>query len=254
MTHHCNTSGKKTKKSFAFPLVLIIGGILLLSSKLQLIPAGYSSVVISWQMLVIAFGLFLLFKRNVICSLVMLSIGTFFIVPRIAMVPDSFITDLPQNYFGTYWPALLIAFGIIMVLKRFVCTENTSMCGRHFKPEKNYWKNEEGYINKRSSFQSSEHIVLENEFKGGNIHSSFGELTIDLRKTKMAEGEHVLHIKVSFGQLVLILPEDLHVKNDIDVTMGELTDKRNYIQVSDTPSSKLILLGAVSFGAIELRN
>ncbi|HPM13231.1 MAG TPA: hypothetical protein PK734_07055, partial [Bacteroidales bacterium] len=112
-THHSHHSS-----GIGFAGLLIVIGGLLLSVKLNIFPDSFASVIISWQMLLVVLGLYNLYKKNFMAATVLTGVGLFFIVPLIASLPNSFITDLPQNYFGTFWPVLLIFAGILIVVKR----------------------------------------------------------------------------------------------------------------------------------------
>lgn len=128
-THHSHHSS-----GIGFAGLLIVIGGLLLSVKLNIFPDSFASVIISWQMLLVVLGLYNLYKKNFMAATVLTGVGLFFIVPLIASLPNSFITDLPQNYFGTFWPVLLIFAGILIVVKR-TCKTSDGPIGtyKHFK-------------------------------------------------------------------------------------------------------------------------
>ncbi|HOS83637.1 MAG: hypothetical protein BWY22_00290 [Bacteroidetes bacterium ADurb.Bin217] len=250
-THHSHHSS-----GIGFAGLLIVIGGLLLSVKLNIFPDSFASVIISWQMLLVVLGLYNLYKKNFMAATVLTGVGLFFIVPLIASLPNSFITDLPQNYFGTFWPVLLIFAGILIVVKRTCKTSDGPIgtCG-HFKQHapKSTWENTNGFVYKNSSFQTSEHIVLDPEFKGGEIQISFGETTLDLRKTTLADEQVVLNIKVSFGSLVLYVPYNWNVQPQVEAAFGGFEDKRYGAEVA-TDNKALIIRGNVTFGNAELRN
>lgn len=250
-SHHSHHSS-----GIGFAGLLIVIGALLLSVRLNIFPDSFASVIISWQMLLIVLGIYNVYKKNFMAATVLLGVGLFFIVPVVASLPNSFITELPHNYFGTFWPVLLIFAGILIVVKRS-CKKtdgNFHSCG-HFKPnaEKSTWENTNGYIYKNSSFQTSEHIVLDPEFKGGDIQISFGETTLDLRKTALADEQVILNIKVSFGSLVLYVPHNWNINPQVDAAFGGFEDKRYGAEVSPDGKS-LVIRGNVTFGNAELRN
>ena len=246
------------KHGFGFAGILILIGIVLLSMKLNLFTQGYSTVIMSWPMILIVIGIYKLFKREFYSSITLLSIGGFFLVPYIASVPNSFIQGLPQNYFGTYWPVLLIIGGVLLVLRRTFfpknCCNHSSFPHHGHGKVKDTFENTDGYIYKNSAFQSSEHIILDPEFKGGEINSSFGEITIDLRKTKLTEGTSILEIKVTFGAITIYVPEDWYVQPQIDAVFGSFEDKRYGKSYDTNTTKKLIIQGNVSFGGGEIRN
>ncbi len=186
-----------------FAIILIIVGTVALLSKLNVFSAPIASVIFSWQMLLICIGLYKFIQKRIFMALLTFFVGAFFIIPKIAEILHSFITDLPQNYVGTFCPLLVIAAGITIILHRVFPGKYYHNHFPHHPhgPKSDTWKNDNGFIFKKSAFQSSEHIILDPEFKGGEVECTFGEVTIDLRRTTLQEGTSVLDIKVGFGAI-----------------------------------------------------
>ncbi len=254
--HSCKSSHHH-KSGVGFAAILILVGALLLSSKVGLLSSEWSRVFISWQMLLIVIGVYKLFKMRIISAIVLISIGAFYIVPIIASLPQSFITGLPQNYVGTYWPILLIIGGVLIFLhKKFPSLRKPhKFYGfTHGEEPSSKWENNNGSIFKKSAFQSSDHIILDPEFKGGEVTISFGETKLDLRKTNLPEGISYLDIKVSFGSLVIYVPQHWNIEQHTEVVFGSFDDKRYHSVVESANDRKLIIKGSVSFGSAELRN
>jgi len=262
------------KSGVGFAALLIIAGALLLCNKLNIIPARYSDALISWQMLVILIGVLGLVKRHFYNSIILISLGVFFIIPEIGKVPNNFIGMVPPNFVHIYWPVLLIVAGVLMLIRwifprkrRYKIFESefadrakyyhnryhhhsTKRCGEN----KRYAEN--GFIDKNSMFESGEHIVLDPEFKGGTVNTAFGETKLDLRKTNLAEERTEIEINVAFGSVIIFVPEDWTVQLNVNSMFGAFQDKR-LVKNSDTNtnSSKiLVIYGSILFGGGELRN
>jgi predicted membrane protein len=253
----CCENKHRHHHGFRFGYLLIIVGIVLLFSKLHVFSSEYASLILSWQMLLIVIGIYKFFGKRIIPAFTTLSIGLFFIVPKIAALPDSFIQGLPDNYVGTYWPVLLIIAGIHVFLHRKY--KPHTGCHSHgfhhpHNHKKDMWENNNGYIYKNSAFQSSEHIILDPEFKGGEINSKFGEITIDLRKTQLVEGTSVLQVEVAFGAITIYVPEDWYVQPQTEAIFGSFEDKRYGKTFDSNVSKTLIIKGKIVFGSGELRN
>lgn len=253
----CYENNHRHHHGFRFGYILIIVGAVLLLSKLHVFSSEYASLILSWQMLLIVIGLYKLVSKRIVPAFTLISIGLFFMVPKIAALPDSFIQGLPDNYVGTFWPVLLIIAGIHIFLHRKY--KPYSRCRSHgfhhpHGPKKDLWENNNGYIYKKSAFQTSEHIILDPEFKGGEINTSFGEIKIDLRKTQLIEGTSILEVKVEFGAITIYVPEDWYVQPQLDAMFGSFEDKR-YGKTYDPNTTKtLIIKGNIVFGSGELRN
>lgn len=255
-THSTESCCKSDGIKFAFFLIGV--GAILLMAKLELFAAGYSRVFISWQMVLIFIGLYQLLKARLVAALLFISVGGFFIVPRVAEVPHSFIQSVSDNYFGTYWPVLLIIGGLLivlhMIISRYQDKKHEYFFGAYVGGDSYVSETKDGYFYKKCSFQSSEHILLDPIFKGGTLIVSFGELTIDLRKTDIPLGETKLHLDVSFGEITILVPEDWNIKTNLHTSFCEFKDKR-HSKLHDIESQKQLLIsGKVVFGGGEIRN
>ena len=79
------------EKGIGFGLILVLAGALMLAFNFGALPQELKRVVFSWQMLLIAIGTFNLFKRQFTSGVILILVGTFFIIPRIVrQFPDAF--------------------------------------------------------------------------------------------------------------------------------------------------------------------
>lgn len=124
-------------------------------------------------------------------------------------------------------------------------------CWEHMQ-QANY--NSTDFINKDLMFGGSEQIILSNNFRGGEGNVMFGELIIDLRKAKMAEGTHQLELNAMFGSAVLYVPSDWNIEVRSSSFLASVEDKRFHSSSIDGSVSTLIVKGNAMFGSIELRN
>lgn len=275
VTFCCHPHPRKSGVGFA--ALLIIAGALLLCNKLNIIPAKYSDALISWQMLLILIGVLGLIKRHFYNSIILISLGVFFIIPEIGKVPNNFIGAVPPNFVHIYWPILLIVAGMLMLVRwifphkrKYKIFEGEfsdrakyyqgefSDRAKCYHPRRHYHNNkrygESGFIDKNSMFESGEHIVLDPEFKGGTVNTAFGETKLDLRKTNLPEERTEIEINVAFGNVIIFVPEEWNVQLNVNSMFGAFQDKR-LVKNSDTNSTKiLVIYGSILFGGGELRN
>lgn len=98
-----------------FGVILILIGLFMLTFSAGLFPVAWRPVFISWPMLLIVLGLIEIFKLHFIPGFMLVVLGNFFIVPRIARIyPESWWFG--ETFVSTYWPILLIAFGALIIL------------------------------------------------------------------------------------------------------------------------------------------
>jgi predicted membrane protein len=242
-------------KGIGFGLVLMLIGVLFLGFNFGLIPMPLKSVIFSWQMLLIFLGVVNLFKRKLIPGLVLVFVGGFFILPII-------FPGIDANFAHVYWPLLLIAAGITILLQRVLGPtwgfeswnheHKYQQYRHHHQPSQKWGQNAEGF-SKNSIFGSGEHIVLDPEFKGGELNAVFGGLSLDLRRTNLPVGETMLDVNAVFGGITIFVPNDWLVETHLDTVFGGFQDNRMVKEPLD-PTRKLVITGSCVFGGGEIRN
>lgn len=253
-------------KGLGFGLVLLTIGSLLLAFNIGIIPQKLKEIVFSWPMLLIAIGLINLIKRHWISGILFILVGKFFLVPNLIAVYPTLLPGLNANFVDIYWPLLFIIAGVIIILQKIFfrnyfnkCYENKwkNIAQKHERKEYysgyNNWKNNAEGFSKNSIFGGGEHIVLDPEFKGGELNAIFGGLTLDLRRTKLAEGETRLDVNAVFGGITIFLPSEWLVETHIDTVFGGFQDNRIPKEPVDE-TRKLVITGACVFGGGEIRN
>jgi len=118
--------------------------------------------------------------------------------------------------------------------------------------QKTWTTNSEGF-SKNSVFGSGEHIVLDPEFKGGELNAVFGGISLDLRRTNLPVGDTVLDVNAVFGGITIYVPDDWYVETHLDAVFGGFQDNRLPKEPLDV-TKKLIITGSCVFGGGELRN
>lgn len=243
-----------------FALFLILFGGIYLFLNLGIIPIEYKRILISWQMLLIVLGIWSLLKRQFVGAFFLIAIGFFFIYPVLCSVfPEYFVRfDVDIK---TYWPVLLIAGGVLLVISRSFPSpkkdynkeyrhESTS---DHYNPAE---QNSADYVDKNLMFGSSEQIVLSQNFKGGEANVMFGELIIDLRRANLSEFAGILEANVMFGSIVIYTPSDWAVELKSSSLLGSFEDKRYHPsdKISEIGVPRLVIKGSAMFGSGEIRN
>lgn len=278
----CRRKCRRGCSGFGFLLIII--GVLLLFTRLQVIPAPYVNVILTWQMLLIVIGIFSLLRLRIVNAILFLSVGTFFMIPEIAKIPNNFIGTIPANFTTLYWPVLLIIAGVLIVVIRLLFPKSHVFFGprfhrhhhhsyRHgyefhrefsrkhghefhheFSRKRDFCCN--GRVNQNTVFQAGENIVLDPEFTGGEINCVFGESTLDLRKTNLKEGQTRLEINVVFGSAIIYVPKNWNVQLNVQSVFGGFVDKRSILsdEESNDTTKTLVIIGSCVFGGGELKN
>ncbi|MDR1160934.1 MAG: cell wall-active antibiotics response protein [Tannerellaceae bacterium] len=236
----------RTVNTIVAALIFIVAGSMLLGRNLDLISDAVFRIVVSWQMLLIAFGLSSLIKRNLTAGFIFLVVGTFFLIPV--------ITGVEGEWFRTYWPVIFIIIGIVLLFRRRKCKHHGEWkwdgC-EHATSEE--LSSEDGFVKADVSFGAARYIVLDPVFRGADLDVSFGSVTLDLRKTTLEEPQTRIDIDCSFGGVELFIPAHWNVQVEADSTLSGCEDKRHISQAVDY-EHKLIIKGDLTFSGIEIKN
>jgi predicted membrane protein len=222
-------------KTVVFGLLVVAAGAVLLLNNLGLIDPFYSRVLISWPMLIIAFGFLNLFGREFPFGVILIIVGGLFM--------GSKFFDLPLDIHQILWPSIIILVGLaILVGSRFV-----------FKARlKRSVINDDSFIEEVNVFSGGEHIITTPVFKGGKFVNVFGGSKINLLQTSLpAEGASIEAVNV-FGGIQMIIPSDWSVKTEVVSIMGGFADKR--IISASSPDKKLYIRGVCIFGGGEVKS
>jgi len=235
--HHRYRKLNTIAVSFAFIFV----GVMFLARNFGWVDHSVFSFVISWQMLLIYIGLFQLIKRNVIGGLILVAVGSYFL--------------LPSDYgLGVYWPVLLIAIGIGILFKRQKNSWNWDWGHKRIdNGTAESTSTDNGYINADINFGGTKHIVLDPVFQGARIDVSFGSMALDLRRTTLGKPTTIIDLDCNFGGIELYIPSNWNVILRTDNSFGSIEDKRMLANNIDY-EHELIVRGDVSFGGVEIKS
>lgn len=221
-------------------LSFIVVGIMFLGRNLGWVDPEVFSVIVSWQMLLIVIGLVQILKRHLIGGLILITVGTYFL--------------LPSKYgLGVYWPVLLIVIGFGILLKLRRRSDGSWSWEKRHKNLPEYTSSDEGYVVSDVSFGGAKHIVLDPVFKGANLDASFGSISLDLRRTTLDAEETYIDVDCSFSGIELYIPSHWNVVVNTDNSFGAVEDKRYHAPSIDY-GHKLIIRGDVNFGGVEIKS
>ncbi len=229
-----------SNKRIYFGLFLIaIGGFWILE-RLDLIPDIWNDILISWQMLLIAIGIFSLIGGNRTSGTVLIVIGGFFLLPEVFTIP------VELRRIG--WPLLIIGIGVVLLITHSRKKDEPPM------PEPG--KHGMDYFDDFIIFGGREVFISSQNFYGGKNTSMFGGTEYDLRQARLSPNGAVIDCVSIFGGCGFIVPPDWTVKNEVTAVFGGFADKRGKTinQIVPDPSRTLIIKGFTAFGGIEIKH
>ncbi|MDI9591576.1 MAG: DUF5668 domain-containing protein [Bacteroidota bacterium] len=228
--------------------LLVLIGLLLLAFNLGWLNPSFKCILISWPMLLIVLAIIGYFKKQILFPTILLFTGAFFLLPRLERAYPGILGEFGKNFASNYWPFLLIAIGLILIIgvaanRRKRVSFKKHIIGRHETTD-----GAGGWIIKDVVFGGVESLFLEPELKGGDIDVVFGGIVIDLRQTTLPESTVYLNVDAVFGGITLYVPENWCVNSNIDSVFGGYSDKRpNATMTTGESSSKLIIQGSLIF-------
>ncbi|MBI9036266.1 MAG: hypothetical protein JEZ03_17535 [Bacteroidales bacterium] len=231
----------KIDKKVIIGLLLIGFGALLTLDVFDIVNINFRSIIFSWQMILIVIGLVnLLNTSNKTPGLVLIAIGTFF------LLPDFFYFDFPTR--KLFLPIVFIGMGIIFLTNRGKWDKFTKHHGHFSHGNTNLG---EDFLDDVNIFGGGHKSITSQTFMGGKITSIFGGSEYNMTHAELRDGHAEIEFTSIFGGSKLIVPADWKVKTDVVAIFGGFSDKRASGSVQN-PNKVLIIRGSVIFGGGEI--
>ncbi len=228
--------------------LLAVGGLALARSMGVPVPVW----LFSWQMLLIAIGLFIGFRKGFRDGgwFVPIIIGGFFLVNEFVLHGE-----LRRHF----WPMILIVVGALFIFRpRHTKCQPREKKNSDLKAETTPPMSEEDYtrddiIDSTCIFSGTKKVILSKNFKGGEIVNIFGGCEIDLTQADMTTPA-ILEVTAIFGGATLIVPSNWAIKSEAVTIFGGIGDKRKIVPFTESPTKTLVLKGTMIFGGMEIRS
>jgi len=178
-------------------------------------------------------------------ALILIVVGVLFLLDNLNIIPIEQITR--------FWPILLIAVGLFLLVDRTVLRFNLG--GRYGRDEF-AGANIPGYrIREAAVFGGGKRRVNAQDFVGGKLDAVFGGFQIDLREAVMAGDSAVMDISVVFGGCELRIPDTWLAVVQGTGIFGAFTDNTRQPDPLRVPNPKrLIVKGGAVFGGVDIKN
>ena len=223
--------------------ILLIGVAALLKASLTDFPDW----VFSWQMLLVALGMFIGVRHNFrgVAWFILMLVGGIFLLNDI----------YPEFSLRRYiWPFALIAVGLFIISRprnRWRSDTETKADGTS---EPGTTSSKEDFVENTSIFGGAKKIIISKNFKGGDLVNIFGGTELDLSQADI-NGTAVIELTTIFGGTKLLVPSNWSVKSEGAVTIfGGIEDKRRMQASPENVDKTLVLRGTVIFGGIDIKS
>ena len=209
-------------------IFIVVVGVVLLLFNLRLIPYELYFLK-SWQMLLIAIGVFNFLNGKRTPAIILVSVGAFFLMEEFGPY------DLRD-----FWPVIIIAIGVAFIFRKKGIRSGNEK-SEHFFDDVNI-------------FGGGDKQFTSQQLEGGRVTNIFGGSSIDLRDSRPVVGETIeIEVFTMFGGCDILVPEDWRVKIEAVSIFGGFNDERRAPEThEDSPS--VIIKGFTMFGGGELKN
>jgi predicted membrane protein len=240
MEREPNTFRRSGRAHLLLGIVLMFLGLFLIADMADIVPWRLRDFLFTWQALLILLGLIFLSNReNKGTGIVLIAIGSFFLLPR--------IINVPYYWRNLFWPSLLIVLGLVIIFGSRRHGSST-VFGQKRKVSG------DDILDEVSVFGGGDKIVNSQQFQGGKITHIFGGSKIDFTQAQLAKGKQYLELVLIFGGTKLIIPEGWDVKLEVTSIFGGFSDKRIKSRVVPEADRKLVITGTTIFGGGDIVN
>ena len=225
--------------------ILAIGVVALMRTSIP----GFPSWAFGWEILLLAFGLFIGFRHSFRGGawLVLVLVGGIFLLRRI----------YPAFSFNQIWPVVLIVVGLFIILRprrrwKFDGSKKTDGSSDSvFTEDIDYSKDD--FVESTSIFGGAKKIIISKNFRGGDLVNIFGGTELDLSQADFT-GTSVIELTTIFGGTKLLVPSNWSVKSEAVTIFGGIEDKRRMQTVTEASEKTLLIRGTVIFGGIDIKS
>lgn len=233
------THTRQSNKRIFFGIFLILLGSVWILERLDLIPDFVDDILISWQMLLIAIGMFAIIGGNRTTGMVLIMVGGVFLIPE--------VLEIPYELRRIVWPLLLVGVGIILLFRHK---------SHHPEPVIDEKTRKNDYFDDFIIFGGREIFVTSTNLLGGKTSSIFGGTEYDMRMAKLSPNGAVVDCLSIFGGCTFKVPPEWTVINEMQTIFGGFTDKRGSVFQRDNvvdPAKTLVIKGFTAFGGVEVK-
>jgi len=223
--------------------LLIIGGVLFASKMGAPVPRW----MFSWEVILIAIGLFIGVKHNFRnpAWFILILVGT-------ASLADDYFPDF--NIRAFIWPGAIMLLGVYFILKpKRIRTRSEEWKGGFQPVYEATTASSEEYVDITATFGGVKKRILSKNFKGGDITAFMGGAEIDLTQADI-QNKAVIDVSAVFGGVKLIIPANWDIQNKATAVFGGVEDKRAISGAALDSHKLLIIDGTAVFGGIEIKS
>lgn len=227
------------KESVFWGVLLILGGIFLIISKLRYFPSvNVFSLLLTVLLVVI-----------IVKSLPRFNFGG-------VLFPIAFICIIYDKQLGltaiTPWTVLIAALlgsiGLSMIFHKHIKWGNTTFNCEDYKFEK-IDVEDESHVKFKNSFGASIKYINTDNFEHAEFNCSFGNMKVYFDNAIMSKDNAIVRINASFSGIELYIPKTWNIDDKTNVSLGAISEKNRNNQIT---TNTLTLVGDINFSGVEI--
>ena len=163
----------------------------------------------------------------------------------------------------TYWPLLLVAIGIKILLDHRRQQTETNKFDSQNPVNIHGGTSQTDGISESNIFGDINLNITSENFRGGSVSNIFGDMKIDISNTKAHKGTVKVFISGVFGDVTVIAPKDVPLKTRCSSVAGDISvrgskkeglfPKFDLVEGAyDTSNTKLLISVSIVFGSINI--
>ena len=187
--------------------------------------------------------------------------GMFILVGVLFLLDNFYILDF-GDIVSTYWPLILVAIGIkiIMDKRRHYSNEVEVLEAPGSAPHEGEKRIANG-LSESNVFGDVDLRFTSENFRGGSINNVFGDIKLDISEVKLQQGTTRIFISGVFGDITVVTPKNITFRAKTSAVAGDISirgskkdglfpklehDEGNYEQAGE----KLYIQSSIVFGSI----
>lgn len=174
--------------------------------------------------------------------------GAFFIAVGLVFLANS-LGYLPFDVWRLLWPVVLIAWGLLMLLRGFGRRDGTGI-----NPFHDAGTSTANRLNETAVFGGIQRRVESQQFEGGEVTAVFGGVEVDLTQANTTKDEMFLEANAIFGGVELRIPDGWDATVQGTAILGGHEDKTRPRVVEGVKRPRLVIEGNAIFGGVSIRN
>ena len=227
------------KEKIFWGLVLILGGIFLIISKL-----GYFPDVNVFSLLLTVFLVIVIVKSLRPINFA----GILFPIAFICIIYDKQLGITNITPWTVLIAALLGSIGLSMIFHKHTKWVNTKHNCEDYKFEK-IDVEDESNVRFKTSFGASIKYINTDKFEQADFNCSFGAMKVYFDKAIMSKNNAIVRINASFSGIELYVPKTWNIEDKTNVSLASISEKNRHDQIT---TNTLTLVGDITFSGVEI--